>query len=139
MNLDKRKIVSTLLISLFLVVSLLWTVKLKVYGDFKRGSYNERMVVEYLGDFRPDRIFSDTRTREVLSYFYGYESDEYLVDFTNLAVDEIVKGIVVINWERLNFLNRWYEYEIPHFAQNPPTTWRKIREFNNCIIYRIGK
>lgn len=139
MNVNKRKRVATLLISLFLVVSLLWTVKLKVYGDFERGSYNERMVVEYLGDFRPDKIFTDSRTREVLSYFYGYESDEYLVDFTNVRVDEIVKGFVVINWERLNFLNRWYDYEIPHFAQSPPTTWCKMEEFKNCIIYRIGK
>jgi hypothetical protein len=86
-------------------------------------------------------IYTDERTEAILEYFYAYQDDNQIKQFREADVTTWKHAYVIVNWERLLFLNRLYQIPIPEFASHPSPQWRLYTllgdELNPCVIYEV--
>ena len=111
----------------------------------RKGITCEREIRPALGDSLTHTIYTDMRTEEILEYYYDYQYDEQIKDFEESAstVESWEDAYVIVNRERLFFLQRVHDVPIPEFIREPLPSWQPyIRlgdDMNPCFIYKIPK
>jgi 4-amino-4-deoxy-L-arabinose transferase-like glycosyltransferase len=102
------------------------------------GSPVEREVSRILSP--QDRALTDSRTAWVLNFFWGYPQKVLTEDFEGMKSDEVPEGVfVLINRNRLNFLNRAYNYGVPEFVEDRPARWVLKWSGNGAALYWIQR
>ncbi len=86
-------------------------------------------------------IYTDPRTEEILEYYYEYQYDKQIKTFDAGDSKSWENAYIVVNWERLFFLNRRYGFDIPQFLYQSPPQWKPYArlgaDVNPCVIYEI--
>jgi 4-amino-4-deoxy-L-arabinose transferase-like glycosyltransferase len=84
-------------------------------------------------------IYTDSRTEAILEYYYQYQADSQIKQFTETDPVAWKQAYLVINWKYLYFLNRLYHTPIPDFVFHPLPQWKLYAtfrdEWNTCVIY----
>jgi 4-amino-4-deoxy-L-arabinose transferase-like glycosyltransferase len=86
-------------------------------------------------------IYTDSRTEIILEYYYAYQYDNQIKQFTEADATTWKHAYIIINWGRLAFLNRLYQTPIPDFVFHPFPQWKLYAtmgdEKNPCLIYEV--
>jgi hypothetical protein len=84
-------------------------------------------------------IYTDSRTEAILEYYYQYQADSQIKQFTETDAVAWKQAYLVINWGCLYFLNRLYHAPIPDFVFHPLPQWKLYATFrderNTIVIY----
>ena len=122
-----------------LVVCIALACLVGIYGNiFRQGisSPVERTVSRML---KPDDpLYTDSRTAWVLNFFWKYPKEARTKDFAGMGIDEIPTEVyVLINRERVKFLNSNYGYVPPKFYDDVPRHWLLKWRGNHAELYWI--
>lgn len=102
---------------------------------------DERELVQVFEQPLQHTVYTDQRTEKVLEYFYHYQQNDQILEFSEAAVESLSNTYLVANWKRLFFLQRLYGIPIPDFLQPPPPTWVPFAKIggnvNPCLVYVI--
>lgn len=100
------------------------------------GSPVERVIA---GKLRPyDQLYTDERTAKVLNFFWKYPKNIQARDFQGMEVKDIPKGsYVLINREREDFINLSYNYILPKFYKEIPSSWLLQWSKDRGELYRV--
>jgi 4-amino-4-deoxy-L-arabinose transferase-like glycosyltransferase len=83
-------------------------------------------------------LYTDPRSLTTLQFFYGYPVHFGMRDFSGKSGGEIPPGAyVLVNYERLAFLNRAYTYAVPEWAIRPPSPWKLRWKGSTAILLQI--
>lgn len=103
-----------------------------------KGCPVERKVSQMIGP--GDLIYTDERTAGVLSFFWKYPKNNRVRDFKSMRTNDIPTGVyVLINRNRVMFLDRHYGYEFPKFFNEIPDDWLLRWVGNSGELYWIPK
>ena len=128
--------------ALLLYVSVLPGVYFSAQGERPRkGLTCEREIRPQLEFPLTRPIITDERTESILEFFYAYQADAQIQHFDALHPIPPHPAYVIVNWERLFFLQRLYQTAIPEVLHNPPAAWNTLAVLggavNPCVIYEI--
>jgi hypothetical protein len=119
--------------------------------------WQERAPIKWTSEVRALRnvvtpsspLYSDTLTLRGLEFFAGYPPHTAWVDFDAInALEEIRPGsFVMVNRRYLEWLNRnkgmWLSkssgYKNHEFYEHPPSSWKRILENGNAVLFEVGK
>ncbi len=86
-------------------------------------------------------IYTDIRTESILEYFYQYQHDDQIRNFEHTEFEQLNNAYIIVNWDRLLFLNRLYDNPIPADVYRPPSSWKPYAQIEGkgkaCLIYEI--
>jgi len=100
------------------------------------GSPVERIVSQMLSP--EDELLTDVRTAWVLNYFWDYPEKTGVRDFEGISTQEVPPSVhVLINRDRIEFLQSAYGYAFPEFCENIPTHWILEWSGNRAELFRI--
>lgn len=106
-----------------------------------RGLTCERELRTGLGSPLSRPIHTDQRTAAILQYLYQYQQDERILSFEDANVRTVQAAYVIVNWERLFFLERLYAAPIPDLLYHPPASWiLRVQlggDVNPCLVYEV--
>jgi len=98
------------------------------------GSQTERAVCRLVSPSDP--LYTDSRTRSVLEFFWRYKPATNGHDFAAMRAAEIPSGsFVLINRERIEFLKRFHSYEPPQFYTQVPAAWGQKWHSDGAGLY----
>ncbi len=121
-----------------LVVCITLACLVGIYGNIRKGisSPVERTVSRML---KPDDpLYTDSRTAWVLNFFWKYPKEARTKDFAGMGIDDIPTEVyVLINRERVQFLNSNYGYVPPKFYDDVPRHWLLKWRGNHAELYWI--
>jgi 4-amino-4-deoxy-L-arabinose transferase-like glycosyltransferase len=109
-----------------------------VYGNIRTGigSPVERRISHMLGPGDP--IYTDSRTASVLNFFWKYPKEARTRDFEGMGINDVPRGVyVLINRNRIEFLNSLYGNGLPKFYENIPNDWLLKWGGNRAELYWV--
>ncbi len=108
-----------------LTVCILSICSLKICQDIfilNDGSPGERAAAQLLSP--SDRVYTDSRTREILSFFWGFPPKTEICDFAGMKRADIPAGsYVLVNRRRVSRIHESYGYVLPEFYESIPPEW----------------
>lgn len=136
------KYIPVILPALLLYVNLLPGIYMTAKGESPRKGITCERDIRPLFEFPLTHIiYTDSRTEEIMEYFYQYQYDAQILNFDDADVNTLKNTYIIANWERVFFLNRVYDTPIPEFLYHPPPEWRRYAKIggyvNPCLIYEI--
>jgi hypothetical protein len=94
--------------------------------EYGRGSFTERPMAAYFHG-EPDKpVYTDTRTVQVLRYFFKYENTDMLRSYDAVEWEGLSDSYVAVNYPRMKFLNKYYGRRFHPILFNPPPSWRLV-------------
>ncbi len=85
-----------------------------------------------------DIVYTDNRTMPILEFFWQYPDETRLVDFYGMSGADIPVGsYVLVNKNRLVFLNEFYDMELPDFYGSVPGNWEVILDGREGELYLV--
>ena len=101
------------------------------------GSPVERSIATVISPRDP--VYTDSRTAEVMKFFWHYPETTRTSDFEHLRVDQVNPGAyVLINRSRVEILNEFYGYVPPDFYAKPPSEWEATWRGDRAELYRTS-
>jgi 4-amino-4-deoxy-L-arabinose transferase-like glycosyltransferase len=99
------------------------------------GSPNERAVSRVLSP--TDVVYTDARTKEILSFFWGFPTETQTYDFSGMNSNDIPKeSYILINRKRADGIHKAYGYVLPTFYENVPTEWENKWGTSQAKLYK---
>lgn len=79
------------------------------------------------------RVITDDKTIEGLDFFEGHNPSRVYVPFERAA--DYAGAVVIVDkfWSQPG---RWWSRPVPDLARRPPSTWTKLHESEQIVIYR---
>lgn len=98
------------------------------------GSRVERQAVKILGP--SDGVYTDPRTSAVMEFFWKYPGSHNLRDYTHIGADDIPAGsYILVNPDRLLFMQEWYGAKPHAFLDTVPRDWLLRASIGEAKLY----
>lgn len=111
---------------------LLGTARNVVAGPKNRA---ERRLAQLIPPETP--LYTDRRTLRILEFFWGYPKVTGGRDFQGMTPEAVPPGSrVLINPDKLRFLQGNYDYLVPSFCEQVPPRWELAHASGRAALYR---
>ena len=86
-----------------------------------------------------DVIYTDSRTARMLRFFWGYPHRDRTKDFSGMDASDISPGsYVLVNWKKIDFVNKRFGSVRPKFYDHTPNNWRESLSIGEATLYWVS-